>query len=47
MIRVYPKRDAVCPHGMECLFVKDEYECLPEPPRTVEHPISTKGEEQP
>jgi hypothetical protein len=32
MIRVCPKRDAVCPHGMDCPFVIDKYNCKPEPP---------------
>lgn len=27
MVRVCPKRDAVCPHGMECPYVKDAYSC--------------------
>jgi hypothetical protein len=31
MVRVCPKRDAVCPHGMDCPFVVDKYECKPEP----------------
>ncbi len=30
-IRICPKRDAVCPHGMACPFVIDRYECKPEP----------------
>jgi hypothetical protein len=31
MIRVCPERDAVCPHGMDCPYVLDRYECKPEP----------------
>lgn len=27
MIRICPKRDAVCPHGMDCPYVGDSYEC--------------------
>ena len=34
MIRVCPKRDGRCPHGINCPFVIDRYECLPEPPST-------------
>lgn len=28
MIRVCPERDAVCPYGIKCPFVKDRYSCL-------------------
>lgn len=31
MIRVCPKRDARCPHGMECPYTIDRYSCKPEP----------------
>lgn len=31
MIRVCPKRDAVCPHGMACPYTIDCYECAEEP----------------
>ena len=27
MVRVCPKRDAVCPHGMTCPYAKDRYTC--------------------
>jgi hypothetical protein len=30
MIRVCPKRDAVCPHGMGCPYVVDRYTCRDE-----------------
>ena len=30
MIRVCPKRDAVCPHGMACPYTIDEYTCRDE-----------------
>lgn len=26
-MRICPKRDAVCPHGMDCPFTIDQYEC--------------------
>jgi len=32
MIRVCPKRDGMCPHGMSCPFAIDRYQCKPEPP---------------
>ncbi len=32
MIRVCPKRDAICPHGMECPYTVDRYTCKKEPP---------------
>jgi hypothetical protein len=35
MIRVCPKRDAVCPHGMACPYTIDRYECAEEPPMTL------------
>ena len=31
MIRVCPKRDGRCPHGMECPYTIDRYSCKPEP----------------
>lgn len=31
MIRVCPKRDAICPHGMGCPYTVDRYHCAPEP----------------
>jgi hypothetical protein len=31
MIRVCPKRDAICPHGMMCPYAVDRYSCKPEP----------------
>jgi len=31
MIRVCPKRDAICPHGLACPYSIDRYECKPEP----------------
>jgi hypothetical protein len=34
MIRVCPKRDAECPHGMSCPYTIDRYECAEEPPMT-------------
>lgn len=37
MIRVCPKRDAVCPHGMSCPYVIDRYDCAPEPRHTPDH----------
>ncbi len=33
MIRVCPKRDAICPHGMECPYAVDRYTCKEEPPK--------------
>ncbi len=30
MIRVCPKRDAICPHGMECPYAVDRYTCKEE-----------------
>lgn len=33
MIRVCPKRDAICPHGMNCPYTVDRYTCKPEPER--------------
>jgi hypothetical protein len=31
MIRICPKRDAKCPHGMDCPYAVDRYTCAPEP----------------
>lgn len=31
MIRVCPKRDAICPHGMGCEYTIDRYQCREEP----------------
>lgn len=31
MIRVCPKRDFICPHGMDCPYTVDRYTCKPEP----------------
>lgn len=31
MIRICPKRDIVCPHGMDCPYVLHRYDCKPEP----------------
>ncbi len=28
-VRVCPERDAVCPHGVGCPFVRDRYQCFP------------------
>lgn len=27
MIRVCPKRDSICPHGIDCPYSKDQYQC--------------------
>lgn len=27
MIRVCPKRDAICPHGSACPYITDRYKC--------------------
>lgn len=34
MIRVCPKRDAICPHGSICPYAIDQYSCRDEPPMT-------------
>ena len=31
MVRVCPKRDTVCPHGMSCPFSINRYMCATEP----------------
>ncbi len=36
MIRVCPKRDGACPHGMSCPYVLDRYHCEEEPGKTVD-----------
>lgn len=41
MIRVCPKRDAICPHGMSCPYVIDRYECKEEPKRDDPPPSTT------
>lgn len=30
MIRICPKRDAICPHGIDCPFAVDRYNCRPD-----------------
>ncbi len=32
MLRVCPRRDAICPHGMECPYTIDAYSCRSERP---------------
>ena len=32
MIRVCPKRDGACPHGIDCPYVIDQYQCREEAP---------------
>jgi hypothetical protein len=41
MIRVCPKRDTVCPHGMSCPYTIDRYSCKsePKPPAEVKAAI--------
>jgi hypothetical protein len=29
-LRICPKRDAICPHGMDCQFVIDRFNCKDE-----------------
>lgn len=45
MIRVCPKRDAVCPHGMSCPYTIDRYECRPEPPPMTEPDLVKEARE--
>ena len=40
-IRVCPKRDAVCPHGMDCPYVIDAYSCKREIDMVDWKPIET------
>ena len=45
MIRVCPKRDAACPHGMDCPYSIDRYHCAQEPkeppePRPTPPPVA-------
>lgn len=42
MTRICPKRDAVCPHGDECPYSIDQYECQEEPPTAREMPSSVR-----
>lgn len=44
MIRVCPKRDAACPHGMLCPFSLSQYDCMDEPPPKTS-PIDWKAPE--
>ena len=41
MVRVCPKRDTICPHGMSCPYAVDRYTCT-EPTKTS----TSEGEEQ-
>jgi hypothetical protein len=47
MIRVCPKRDAVCPHGMGCGYAIDRYQCADEPNPTTNTPTTTIEERKP
>lgn len=44
MIRVCPKRDAICPHGMDCPYTIDRYNCSDEtaalPPAAATEPVA-------
>ena len=41
MVRVCPKRDAICPHGMGCKFTIDRYQCADETNPMTETPTNT------
>lgn len=43
MVRVCPKRDAQCPHGENCSFVIDRYNCAPEPSPPMTNPMELAG----
>lgn len=36
MIRVCPTRDTICPHGLDCPYVRDRYSCRPEPAKPTD-----------
>jgi hypothetical protein len=42
MIRVCPGRDAVCPHGIDCPYGIDRYECKPEGLKPVSQAMTDK-----
>lgn len=41
VIRVCPKRDAVCPHGIDCPYWKDGPDCPNEPKSEAAHELLT------
>ena len=45
MIRVCPKRDAICPHGMECPYTVDRYTCKEEPPPQLRDIVARNPED--
>lgn len=44
-MRICPKRDAVCPHGMDCSYSIDQYECRDEPRNAALYPSPPSAQE--